>query len=148
MADAPSLLRQPTALGEEAATSDVPPLTVGQELTEREYTEVRSQYKQLERAFKVEKEEAEWYDVTAVYHPDCPFEVGNELTQAEVERAHRRYPGFEAPQLRHRVMQVYHPDCPLKPGELLTESEKKQFGIQYPAVALDKKESESSQRCY
>ena len=143
VANAPALLKQPTSLGEDA-TVDVPPLTVGQELTEREYTEARTQYKQLERAFKVEKEETERYDVTAVYHPDCPFEVGNELTKIEVDRAHRRYPGFEAPPLRHRVMQVYHPDCPLKPDELLTESEKKQFGIQYPAVAVEKKESETT----
>ena len=143
VADAPSLLKQPTSLGE-GETTDVPPLTVGQELTEREYTEARTQYKQLERAFKVEKEETERYDVKAVYHPDCPFEVEDELTKTEVERAHRRYPGFEAPPLRHRVMQVYHPDCPLKPGDLLTESEKKKVSIQYPAVAVDKKESETA----
>ena len=141
VADAPALLKQPTSLGEDA-TEDVPPLAVGQELTEREYTEARTQYKLLERAFKVKKEETEQYDVTAVYHPDCPFEVGNELTKIEVDRAHRRYPGFEAPPLRHRVMQVYHPDCPLKPGDLLTESEKKQSAIKYPAVAVEKKESE------
>ena len=141
VADAPSLLKQPTSLGDETPT-DIPPLAVGQELTEREYTEARAQYKMLERAFKVEKEETERYDVKAVYHPDCRVEVGGELTKAEVEREHRRCPGFNAPPLRHRVMQVYHPDCPLKPGELLTDSEKKQFGIQYPAVAVDKKESE------
>ena len=143
VADAPALLKQPTSLDEDTI-ADAPPLAVGQELTEREYTEARTQYKLLERAFKVEKEDTERYDVKAVYHPDCPFEEGDELTKAEVDRAHRRYPGFEAPPLRHRVMQVYHPDCPLKPGDLLTESEKKRYGIQYPAVAVEKKESEVS----
>ena len=139
--DAPALLKQ-SALLDEGSTSDAQPLTVGQELTEREYTEARAQYKQLERAFKVEKQETERYIVTAVYHSECPFEVGDEPTKAEVERAHRRYLGFNAPPLRHRVTQVYHPECPLKQGELLTESEKKQFGIEYPAVAVDTKESE------
>jgi len=139
--DAPALLKQATVL-DEGATSDAPPLTVGQELTEREYTEARAQYKQLERAFKVERQETERYYVTAVYHADCPFEVDAELTKAEVERAHRRYLGFDAPPLRHRVTQVYHPDCPLKQGDLLTESEKKRFGIEYPAVSVDTKESE------
>ncbi len=139
--DAPALLKQSTVLAEES-TSDASPFTVGQELTEREYTEARAQYKQLERAFKVERQETERYVVTAVYHADCPFEVGAELTKTEVERAHRRYLGFDAPPLRHRVTQVYHPECSLKQGDLLTESEKKQFGIKYPAVAVDKKESE------
>ena len=251
--DAPALLKQSTLL-DEGSTSDAP-LTVGQELTEREYTEARAQYKQLERAFKVERQETERYVVTAVYHyvrdssfdydskefkrkygeewascnqklTDSSFdydskewkelsnacrerdgwkckrcdidlksdphfldahhirgtsynepkdltslcirchtdvhgspidperyekfmkkygskvEVGDELTKAEVERAHRRYLGFDAPPLRHRVTQVYHPDCPLKQGDLLTESEKKRFGIDYPAVAVDTKESE------
>ena len=139
--DAPALLKQSTPL-DDGSTVDAPPFTVGQELTEREYTEARAQYKQLERAFTVEKQETEQYFVTAVYHPDCPFEVGDEPTQAEVERAHRRYLGFNAPPLRHRVTQIYHPECPLKKGDFLTESEKKQFGIEYPAVVIDKKESE------
>ena len=139
--DAPALLKQSTLL-EEGSTSDAPPFTVGQELTEREYTEARAQYKQLERAFKVERQETEQYYVTAVYHDDCPFEVGDEPTKAEVERAHRRYLGFNAPPLRHRVTQIYHPECPLKKGDFLTESEKKQFGIEYPAVVIDTKESE------
>ncbi len=141
IADAPALLKQSTLL-EEGSTSDAPPFTVGQELTEREYTEARAQYKQLERAFKVEKQETEKYVVTAVYHSECTFEVGNEPKKAEVERAHRRYLGFNAPPLRHRVTQIYHPECPLKKGDFLTESEKKQFGIEYPAVVIDKKESE------
>ena len=139
--DAPALLKQSTLL-EEGSTSDAPPFTVGQELTEREYTEARAQYKQLERAFKVEKQDTEKYVVTAVYHSECPFEVGNEPSKAEVERAHRRYLGFNAPPLRHRVTQIYHPECPLKKGDFLTESEKKQFGIEYPAVVFNKKESE------
>ena len=54
VADAPSLLKQPTSL-DDGTPTDVPALTVGQELTEREYTEARAQYKQLEHAFKVEK---------------------------------------------------------------------------------------------
>ena len=136
IADAPALLKQ-TALSDEGATSDVPPLTVGQMLTEREFTEARTQYKQLERAFKVERQESERYYVTHVYHPDCPFEEGEELTKAEEERGHRRYPGFEAPPLRHRVMQVYHPDCSLKPGQLLTENEKKHFSEIYQSIKVD-----------
>ena len=136
IADAPALLKQ-TALSDEGATSDVPPLTVGQMLTEREFAEARTQYKQLERAFKVERQESERYYVTHVHHLDCPFEVGDELTKAEEERGHRRYPGFEAPPLRHRVMQVYHPDCSLKPGQLLTENEKKHFSEIYQSIKVD-----------
>ncbi len=139
--DVPALLKQTTSL-DEGGPSDAPPFTVAQELTEREYMEARARYKQLEHAFKVERQETERYTVTDVYHPECDFEVGDELKKAEVERAHRRYPGFNAPPLRHRVTQIYHPDCPLKKGDLLTESEKKELAIKYPAVAVDKKESE------
>ena len=124
--------------------TEVTEFTAGQTLTAREYEDARTEYQQLERAFKVEKQDVERHYVTAVYHPECPFEVGKELTKVEVDRAHRRYPGFDAPPLRHRVTQVYHPDCPLKPGELLTESEKTNLAKTYPAVGLDKKEPEAT----
>ncbi len=140
--DAPALLKQP-ARSEEDTSSEVPPLRKGQELTERQYAEACTQYKRLERSFKVERQETEQYIVTAVYHPDCLFEVGDELTKDEVERAHRKFPGFEAPPLKHRVGRVYHPSCPLKQGDLLTDTEKKQLGIEYPAVTFDEKASET-----
>ena len=127
IADAPALLKQP-ALLDEGETPDVPSLTVGQILTEREYTEARSQYKQLERAFEVEKQETERHYVTRVYHPDCPLKVGEELTKDALVRVHRRFTGFDANKLRHRVTRVHHPDCTLKLGNLLTESEAKQLG--------------------
>ena len=44
IADAPALLKQSTPL-DDGSTADAPPFTVGQELTEREYTEARAQYK-------------------------------------------------------------------------------------------------------
>ena len=127
IADAPALLKQP-ALLDEGETADVPSLTVGQILTEREYTEARAQYKQLERAFEVEKQETERHYVTHVYHPDCPLKVGEELTKDALVRVHRRFTGFDANKLRHRVTRVHHPDCTLEPGNLLTESEAKQLG--------------------
>ena len=127
IANAPALLKQP-ALLDEGETADVPSLTVGQILTEREYTEARSQYKQLERAFEVEKQETERHYVTRVYHPDCPLKVGEELTKDALVRVHRRFTGFDANKLRHRVTRVHHPDCTLKLGNLLTESEAKQLG--------------------
>ena len=115
IADAPALLKQSTSLDEEAP-SEVRPFTVGEKLTEREYTEARAQYKQLERAFKVERQETERYYVTAVYHSECPLKAGEELTQDALARAHRRFTGFDAQKLRHRVTRVHHPDCTLKPG--------------------------------
>jgi hypothetical protein len=82
--------------------------------------------------------------VTAVYHPDCPLTEDDELTKVEMERAHRRYPGFDAPPLRHRVTQVYHPDCPLEPETLLTDSEKRQYGTQYAAVDIEETKPETT----
>ena len=107
IADAPALLKQTTLL-DEGTDSDASPLAVGQMLTEREYTEARTQYKQLERAFKVEKQEAERHYVTGVYHPECPLKDGEELTKDVLVRVHRRFTGFDAQKLRHRVTRVHH----------------------------------------
>ena len=142
IADAPALLKQ-TALSDEGATSDVPPLTVGQMLTEREFTEARTQYKQLERAFKVEKQESERYYVTQVYHSECPLKVDEELTQDALVRAHKRFTGFDAQKLRHRVTRVHHPDCTLKPGDLLTESEAKQLGENFLGFTTSQTKAET-----
>lgn len=142
IADAPALLKQPTLLDEES-TSDAPPFTVGQELTEREYTEARAQYKQLERAFKVEKQETERYYVTHVYHSECPLKDGEELTKDALVRAHKRFTGFDAQRLKHRVTRVHHPDCALKPGNLLTENEAKQFNETYPGFLTSHSKTET-----
>ena len=81
-----------------------PPFTCSDRtLTEREYTEARTQYRQLERAFKVERQETERYYVTHVYHPECPLKEGEELTKDALTRAHKRFTGFDAQKLRHRV---------------------------------------------
>ena len=142
IADAPALLKQPVSLGE-GTTSDVPSFTVGQELTEREYTEARAQYKQLERAFKVEKQETERYYVTHMYHPECPLKVDEELIKDALVRAHKRFTGFDAHKLRHRVTRVHHPDCTLKSGDLLTESETKQLSENYLGFTTSQSKTET-----
>ncbi len=140
--DAPALLKQ-TSMLDDGATEDAPPLRVGQELTEREYTEARTQYKQLERAFKVERQETERYYVTHVYHSECPLKVGEELAKDALVRAHKRFTGFDAQKLRHRVTRVHHPDCTLKPGDLLTESEAKQLGESYLGFTTSQRKTET-----
>lgn len=35
------------------------------------------------------------YTVTAVYHPNCPYEVGAELSESEYQSAFEHYPGFD-----------------------------------------------------
>ena len=142
IADAPALLKQ-TALSDEGATLDVPPLTVGQMLTEREFTEARTQYRQLERAFKVERQESERYYVTQVYHSECPLKVDEELTKDALVRAHKRFTGFDAQKLRHRVTRVHHPDCTLNPGDLLTESEAKQLGENFLGFTTSQTKAET-----
>ena len=142
IADAPALLKQSTLLDEDS-TSDAPPFTVGQELTEREYTEARAQYKQLERAFRVERQETERYYVTHVYHSECPLKVDEELTKDALARAHKRFTGFDAQRLRHRVTRVHHPDCTLKPGDLLTENEGKQLGETFPGFDTSQSKTET-----
>jgi hypothetical protein len=121
--------------------TEVAEFTVSQTLTSREYEDARTEYQQLERAFKVEKQDDERHYVTAVYHPECPFEVGEELSEAALTRARKRFPGFDAPPLRHRVTQVHHLDCSLKPRDLLTESEKKQFDESYPGFVTSQSKS-------
>ncbi|MDE0553406.1 MAG: DNA-directed RNA polymerase subunit beta', partial [Candidatus Poribacteria bacterium] len=140
--DAPALLKQSIVL-DEGSTPDVPSLTVGQELTEREYAEARAQYKQLGRAFEVERQETERYYVTDVYHPECPLKADEELTKDALDRAHRRFTGFDAQKLRHRVTRVHHPDCTLKQGNLLTETETKQFGGTFPGFVTSQTETET-----
>ena len=136
-----SLLEQ-TVLASDRANSDASPLKVGAELSTTDYERACTAYRDNGWAFKVEKQDVERYSVIAVYHPDCPLEIGAELTAAETERLQRRYPGVDAPKLQHRVTTVYHPDCPLEPGTLLTDSEKKAFGAQYPAVAITETQPE------
>ncbi len=112
--------------------TEVGEFTAGQTLTAREYEDARTEYQQLERAFKVEKQDIERHYVTAVYHSECPLEVDEELSGQALTQARRRFTGFDAQKLRHRITQVHHPDCPLKPGDLISESEAKQFGESYP----------------
>ncbi|MDD9975102.1 MAG: DNA-directed RNA polymerase subunit beta' [Candidatus Poribacteria bacterium] len=112
--------------------TEVGEFAVGQTLTAREYEDARTEYQQLERAFKVEKQDVERHYVTAVYHSECPLEVDEELSGQALTQARRRFTGFDAQKLRHRITQVHHPDCPLKPGDLISESEVKQFGESYP----------------
>ncbi len=142
IADAPALLKQ-TALSDEEAASDAPSFADGQMLTEREFTEARAQYKQLERAFKVEKQGTERYYVTHVYHPECPLKVDEELAKDALVRAHRRFTGFDAQKLRHRVTRVHHPDCTLKPGDLLTESEGKHLRENYLGFTTSYRKTET-----
>ena len=142
----------PYQVGEEVSTEDITPwltpfeveakpvyvvhtevddFSVEQVLSAREFEDARQQYQQFERAFKVEKHDVERHIVTAVHHPECPLKQGEEITEEALDRAHKRFTGFDAQKLRHRVTQVYHPDCPLKPGDLLGESEAKQHQDQY-----------------
>ena len=124
-----------------AVHTEVNEFTVGQTLTAREYEDARTEYQQLERAFKVEKQDVERHYVTAVYHAECPLEIGEELNASALARAHRRFTGFDAQRLRHRITQVYHPDCPLKPGDLISESEAKQFDESYPGFVTSQSTS-------
>jgi len=112
--------------------TEVGDFTVDQTLTAREYEDARTEYQQLERAFKVEKQDVERHYVTAVYHPECPLTEGEELNETALTRTHKRFTGFDAQRLRHRITHIYHPDCPLKPGDLISDSEKKQFDERYP----------------
>ncbi|MCY3721284.1 MAG: DNA-directed RNA polymerase subunit beta' [Candidatus Poribacteria bacterium] len=112
--------------------TEVGDFTVDQTLTAREYEDARTEYQQLERAFKVEKQDVEQHYVTAVYHAECPLTEGEELNETALTRAHKRFTGFDAQRLRHRITQIHHPNCPLKPGDLISDSEKKQFDERYP----------------
>ena len=121
--------------------TEVGEFTIDQTLTSREYEDARTEYQQLERAFKVEKQDVERHYVTAVYHPDCPLENGEELSESALTRAHRRFTGFDAQRLRHRVTQVHHPECPLKPGDLISENEAKQTRERYPGFTTSESKS-------
>ena len=111
--------------------TDVEDFSVEQVLSAREYEDARQRYQQLERAFKVEKHDVERHIVTDVHHPECPLTPGEEITEDALNRAHKRFTGFDVQKLRHRVTQVHHPDCPIKPGDLLGESESRQEQERY-----------------
>ena len=105
---------------------------VGQILPAREYEDARLRYQHFQQAFKVEKQNVERHSVTAVYHPECPLTVGEELSETALTRARKRFTGFDAERLRHRITQVYHPDCLLKPGDLISDDEVKRLDRNYP----------------
>ncbi len=121
--------------------TDVDDFSVEQVLTAREFEDARQQYQHLERAFKVEKHDVERYIVTAVHHPECPLTPGEEITEEALDRAHKRFTGFDAQKLRHRVTQVYHPDCPIKPGDLLGETEAKKDQEKYRGFTTSTEEN-------
>ncbi len=111
--------------------TDVDDFVAGQVLTAREFEDARQRYQHQERAFKVEKHETERHIVTAVHHPECEFPLDEEIMPEALDRAHKRFSGFDVQKLRHRVTHVYHPDCPIKPGDLLGESEGRQHRERY-----------------
>jgi DNA-directed RNA polymerase subunit beta' len=121
--------------------TEVGDFTVDQTLTAREYEDARTEYQQLERAFKVEKQDVERHYVTAVYHPECPLTEGEELSETALTRTHKRFTGFDAQRLRHRITQIHHPDCLLKPGELISDSEAKQSNERYPGFTTSESKS-------
>ena len=81
--------------------------------------------------------------MTHVYHPECPLKDGEELTKDALTRAHKRFTGFDAQRLRHRVTRVHHPDCTLKPDDLLTENEGKQLGETFPGFVTSQSKTET-----
>ena len=121
--------------------TEVAEFTVDQTLTSREYEDARTEYQQLERAFKVEKQDVERHYVTAVYHPECPLKKDEELIETALTRGHKRFTGFDAQRLKHRITHVHHPDCPIKPGDLISESEAKQFNERYPGFVTSQSKS-------
>ena len=120
--------------------TDVNDFSVEQVLTAREFEDARQQYQLLERAFKVEKHDVERHIVTTVHHSECPLTPGEEITKEALDRAHKRFSGFDAQKLRHRVTQVYHPDCTLKPGDLISESEGKKYQERYQGFTTSTEE--------
>ncbi len=134
-----SLLEQPT-LPSDSEQSDAAPLKAEHQLNASEYERACTAYRDNGWAFKVEKQEVERHRVTKVHHPECPLEVGEELTEEALTKANRRFTGFDVQKLRHRVTQVHHPDCPLKPGDLLGESEEKQDRERYPGLTTSTRE--------
>ena len=134
-----SLLEQPT-LPSDSEQSDAAPLKAEHQLNASEYERACTAYRDNGWAFKVEKQEVERHRVTKVYHPECPLNVDEELTEEALTKAHRRFTGFDVQKLRHRVTRVHHPDCPLKPGDLLGESEEKQDRERYPGLTTSTRE--------
>ena len=63
------------------------------------------------------------------------------MIESALTRAHRRFTGFDAQRLRHRVTQVHHPECPLKPGNLISENEAKQIHERYPGFTTSESKS-------
>ena len=136
------LLEQPT-LPSDSEQLDAAPLKAEHQLNASEYERACTTYRDNGWAFKVEKQEVERHRVTKVYHPECPLNVGEELTEEALTKAHRRFTGFDVQKLRHRVTQVHHPDCLLKPGDLLGESEEKQYSERYPGLTTSTREIET-----
>ena len=136
------LLEQPT-LPSDSEQLDAAPLKAEHQLNASEYERACTTYRDNGWAFKVEKQEVERHRVTKVYHPECPLNAGEELTEEALTKAHRRFTGFDVQKLRHRVTQVHHPDCLLKPGDLLGESEEKQYSERYPGLTTSTREVET-----
>ena len=92
--------------------------SVGQNLSETEYQEACKKYQvQLEKSkrrfpfdkaefFTADEYRARWkYTVTAIHHPNCPYEVEAELSESEYQSALNHYPGFDTdePALRMHI---------------------------------------------
>lgn len=72
------------------------------------------------KTWKTLKSEKVWR-ITKVYHQDCPFTTGKELSNAEYQEAREAYPG-----------------CPVKKGTILTKGELSEHCQTWPELAAEK----------
>ena len=78
------------------------PHAEGDELPEKDYEKVVSQYP----GFEVE----EFHLLTAVHNPNCPYKIGDELSKKDYENAVAQYTGFQVDDPTPRMHIVVHTD--------------------------------------
>ena len=87
------------------------PVFKGEVLPKKKWNEYKETWKTL-------KAKRSWC-VTEIFHPDCPFTVGKELSDTEYQKARESYPG-----------------CPVKKGNILTKAELAEHRKTWPELAI------------
>ncbi|MDD9973835.1 MAG: hypothetical protein OXU27_07510, partial [Candidatus Poribacteria bacterium] len=117
------------------------PLEVGQYVSEITYNQARKEYPgcpaekgdiltntewtQLLKTWPDLETEPVW-NVTEVFHSECPFKIEQELSDSEYQEARKEYPG-----------------CPVKEGDILTEAELERCSETWRGLETEKKVSET-----
>ena len=127
------------------------PVFKGQELSQKEWNQYSKTWKTLKSKH--------FWRVTEIFHPDCSFTVGEEISNVDYQRAREDYQysvkkgdiltKAKLAKIREIwpnlvvksvwcVTKVFHPRCSLTVGQYVSQTEYEQVRVDYPGCSVKK----------